>query len=928
MERSASCDAASICARGHCVALPREGSVTIGREKLYDLSNAGWLNAWAYSAGFGPRSAERILTDPALAFTAEAGPTRALRVGTSGYLEALPPLDQSHDGASFAVLTGHLVAPQSGEARLALGVAGHVRVWIGSALVAEITRASGSRRPLEDEVDLPITLIQGGQMIVALVERSGEAAAGFWARVTQANGQPMADVRFAPAELSSGARADLLDTETDVSPIEGGFAFDVRARFRGLVPRGLRELPFSVGVRVRDGAKEEALEQGSVGLSALTEGWSQRFTWKAPRPGSYDLSFALGEGDRVMKRTAPLLYQGPIHERVVALRHAVDAVLGSNAPEASRQSFAHHVSLLTATLARGVVDASWFDRLSKDAESMAAAFARGEDPYSNKRGLVRRVYLSKLDGRPQPYLLYVPGSYASHKAPVPLVVVAHGLNRAPEHALATAVGEAPDDKYTLDYALRHLPPVPDFRSIVVAPFAYESAGARPVGEEDVLRVIDEVSAVYDVDPRRVSMTGVSLGGTAAFVVPLHHPDRFSVAAPLCGYPNLATYANVRGVAHAAWEDALIAKRYIANYAENGVHLPLRIVHGGLDAPARSAVVAERYRALRYRYAFDIQDDLDHNVWDYAYEDAKFLQSLTWYRRPEAPKRIRFVTGDYRYDRAYGLRVLAMKSSLEATDGLSLPGFCDLDGAVDEAERTLTLSTKNVAAFAVDMDRKRVAKVVVDGVAIELPNRDEGPSFLVREVDSWTRSDAEPSRVGKKRHGVSGPLDDVQHHAVLVVQGTADPSQNEANRLAAEHFATGDVVGSVRYPIKRDVDVTDADLVGQSLVLVGNPRSNTIAAKLAPSLPVSFEPHAVVFRGTRYAGDDVGVSFIHPSPVDPNEYVVVHAGVSSRGTLASRHLPQLAPDFLVYDGRITVQRGELLLDKRQVLAGGFFDDDWR
>jgi hypothetical protein len=123
-------------------------------------------------------------------------------------------------------------------------------------------------------------------------------------------------------------------------------------------------------------------------------------------------------------------------------------------------------------------------------------------------------------------------------------------------------------------------------------------------------------------------------------------------------------------------------------------------------------------------------------------------------------------------------------------------------------------------------------------------------------------------------------------------------------------------------------VTEAELTGRSLVLIGGPASNKITALFAAGLPVTFEKGAIVFRGKRHEGDDVGVSFIHPHPRDPKEYIVIHAGATFRGTLASRHLPQLAPDFRVYDKGILAMRGELLLDRRTVRDGGFFDDAWK
>jgi hypothetical protein len=129
-------------------------------------------------------------------------------------------------------------------------------------------------------------------------------------------------------------------------------------------------------------------------------------------------------------------------------------------------------------------------------------------------------------------------------------------------------------------------------------------------------------------------------------------------------------------------------------------------------------------------------------------------------------------------------------------------------------------------------------------------------------------------------------------------------------------------------VKSDQEVTDAEIAATSLVLIGNPRTNRVTAALEASLPARFEPGAIVFRGQRYEGEDVGVSFIYPHPRNEREYVVVHAGARWTGTLGSRHLPRFAPDFLVHDAKIAVQRGGHVLDRREVLAGGFFDEDWR
>jgi predicted esterase len=478
---------------------------------------------------------------------------------------------------------------------------------------------------------------------------------------------------------------------------------------------------------------------------------------------------------------------------------------------------------------------------------------------------------------------------------------------------------------TLRFAERNLPTFPDQGAVLVAPWGYDEGGPHPLGEDDLLRVISEMSAAYAIDPRRVSLTGYSLGGTVAFVAPLHHPDVFSAAAPLCGYPNLLAYSSVAGVPHAPWEDALLARKYIVNWAENGAYLPLHVVHGGLDVPGRSKVVVDRYKALGFPVDFDVQDDLDHDVWDYAYEDGKMVAWLAGRSRPKAPKRVRFVTGEYRYDRAYWLRVIGLRDSAAGELG-------SVDATFDEKAREVTVKTSALTAFAIDRAALGAAakdeplSIVVDGEPLSATAGSD-TAFLVRS-DRWSVSADEPSRAGMKRHGVSGPLDDVLRHRVIVVYGTKSRAHATANRLVAEHFARAGGLAEVSYPILADTEATGDAVKGASLVLVGSPEDNAVTAAYAATLPIRFESGGIVVRGERYEGPGVGVSFIAPRPDDPGEYVVVHAGVDERGLLASRFLPRYLPDYVVYDARAAAQRGGLLMDQRPYLAGGSFGEDWK
>jgi pimeloyl-ACP methyl ester carboxylesterase len=455
---------------------------------------------------------------------------------------------------------------------------------------------------------------------------------------------------------------------------------------------------------------------------------------------------------------------------------------------------------------------------------------------------------------------------------------------------------------------------------LVAPWGYGDSGQRPLGEWDVLRVLDEVSKNYKIDERRVSMTGYSLGGTVAFFAPLHFPDRFSAAAPLCGYPNLLDYREVkRAKKRQPWEDILLQQRYIRNYTENGFATPMWVIHGDKDAPERSEVVVERAEALNYPVRFDVQPETGHNVWDYGYNpDTGLLRWLTGARKPAVPARVVLRTGDLRYARAHWVEVLGLE------DG---GRFAEVNAEWKKSSGQVVVDVRNASALKLDVEALGAAQVKVGGKTLGVP-QGAAQVWLSKQDGDWTLSDKALDLSGRKRPGLSGPLDLALLKPTIFVYGTQDPTQTETLRQVAQDLARVSPRTAALYPVKADRDLTAQERKTHTLILLGNPRSNKLVAETQDTFGVTFEADALEFKGRRYEGPTVGISMIRPSPFAQDQYLVLHAGVDAVGTLAVRNLPELVPDWIVYDQGMTAQRGDTLLDKRSVLGGGFFGADWR
>ncbi|MDC0743344.1 prolyl oligopeptidase family serine peptidase [Polyangium mundeleinium] len=911
------CGEGSTCLGAGCVSLRAQENPPVGlaREALLAPQGEGWLDAWSAVGPLpGPLPEAEATTPP----DAGAPPAPRPLCAKDGYVEVHEKADSKKGPKppTHFVLSGHLVSGRAQRILLAAGVSGRVRISVAGKRVFDATREADPA-PFRDETRVPLDLDRGVHRILVEVEQPTSAPTGFWLRARSPSGGPAPDLLFATPPEATCTPAELLRAEIQKKPTATGFDVSVRPAWLGLGPRKPLDLPYRAELAPEKGPGRP-LAEGSLPAASLgTPEGAISLSIPFEKTGANELRLRLGATPGTEQKI-PLVYRGSLQKRVLALTDKRETIESSSATRGEKDSLIAHIDGLVDNLAQNDPDISWIKRQTEEAESLLASLEKGESPYAGRFGIQRRAYRSPLDGRLQPYVLFVPRAYRPGGKPLPLVVASHGLGNRPEIALRVVVGEAPEAGFNGLLEARHFSGLPDFGAFLVAPWQFGNAGQRHLGEDDVLRAVAEVRAHFPIDERRISITGYSLGGTVAFYLPFHYPDLFSAAAPLCGYPNLLGWESIRKAPHTPWENVLLAKRYIVNWAENGQHVPLFIVHGGKDDPTRSQLVADRYRSLGYPYKFDVQEDLDHNVWDYGYEDGDMIGWLKSHRRPKAPERVRFVTGEWRYDRAHWVRLLGM----EAEDK-----FAEIDARHSKADG-VTVKTRNVESFALDLSQlalREGAGVAVDGAAIEGPFA-AGMLWLVKKDGAFVRVPEEPSRKGRKRAGVSGPLDDIDRHGRLVVYGTQDPAQIETNRLVAEHFASFDTFAA-RFPVKSDVEITDAEIDTRSLVLIGNTRSNRVTALLESALPVRFEPSALTFRGKRHEGEDVGVSFIHPHPRNPDEYVVVHAGVGSAGTLASRHLPRFAPDFVVYDGRITVQRGGHVLDRRVALDGGFFGIDW-
>jgi predicted peptidase len=127
-------------------------------------------------------------------------------------------------------------------------------------------------------------------------------------------------------------------------------------------------------------------------------------------------------------------------------------------------------------------------------------------------------------------------------------------------------------------------------------------------------LLDEMEATHKVDPDRVYVTGLSMGGYGTFALTAALPARFAAAAPICGG------GDPRG-ARRMW------------------HVPLWVFHGAKDATVplrRSAEMVEAIALQGGSPRFTVYPDAKHDSWTETYNNPEFFKWLLSHRRSAAP----------------------------------------------------------------------------------------------------------------------------------------------------------------------------------------------------------------------------------------------------------------------------------------------------
>ncbi len=220
---------------------------------------------------------------------------------------------------------------------------------------------------------------------------------------------------------------------------------------------------------------------------------------------------------------------------------------------------------------------------------------------AEKTGFVNKEF-TNADGSKSPYVVFVPAAYDGTK-PMPVILFLHGAGETKGGAkppVSVGIGaHIRKNEKTFGF-ITIIPQAEDLKTPVVKRWQAGSPDA-----ERALKMLETVQKEYKTDPKKVYLTGLSMGGFGTWSLAAAHPEKWAAFAPVCGG---GTPAN----------------------AEKFKDLPCWCFHGGADPVVKPELSRSMIKALETaggKPKYTEYPGVGHNSWDKAYSTEDLY---TWF----------------------------------------------------------------------------------------------------------------------------------------------------------------------------------------------------------------------------------------------------------------------------------------------------------
>jgi predicted esterase len=548
---------------------------------------------------------------------------------------------------------------------------------------------------------------------------------------------------------------------------------------------------------------------------------------------------------------------------------------------------------------------------------LEVALQRPTNPYHNLRGFLQRSYWNPQLQRRQPYLVIVPPTL-DLTLPVPVLLHLHGSGGDYRNLISD---EANGQRFDTNPML------------IIGVGAYKYEEYRHIALNDLRWILDDVARKYQIDPKRIFLSGISLGGRGALEAAARLPDIFAGIS-----------------AHGVWGIALpdidpvslelldpIARSYrlrtdMRTWLPNLTHLTTEICAGTQDenTPPEQGmlyirmlkfwgVAPENAKLRLFPTGHDIT--MPHYDWSTSREWMLKTQKV----EPHSRDAVRLRLDNLRFGKAGFLSVTQLTDYArigEAHASIAPMAINDVLGGTNEFP-VLRLATRNIQACTIDAD-KALSTLIIDNQHLNTQEPRVAPIHLRKESAAtqavWRIVDCASVNSKDKRPGRSCPLWDAWSNPIVFVWDDVS-SATAAHRLARSARESAQCSanwGEPSLPVCAWSQLSSATMAQATIVLFTSDAGKTLSTQ---SLPRPF--------GAQGVDTDLRIA-LRPSPWSEEQYLMIVELRRGQGYFDLHQLglgfgeSPLQADWLAMD--LTWDR-KGKLSETFIRAAGSYSHDW-
>lgn len=455
------------------------------------------------------------------------------------------------------------------------------------------------------------------------------------------------------------------------------------------------------------------------------------------------------------------------------------------------------------------------------------------------------------------------------------------------------------------------------------------------GRLDALEVLALAQKQFKHDPKKIYLTGHSMGGHGTWFLGATYPDKWAAIAPCAGYPTLKSYGSADGVIPDSSsnpnEQTLLRAgnqsdviKLVKNYKPLGVY----IHHGDSDKTV-PVTYARQMRALlgTFHPDFSYHEFPGGSHW-FGAESVDWKPLFDFFKWHEL-KADTSISNIYFKTASPGISPsFRWASVLQQTQPLL---YSEINLSRNLKSSSITGTTGNVQLLKLDLKDFLPGKISIslDGKAPVFYTVKSASESVVLGMKNGVWAVANEPSLQEKNPQRYGTFKDSFNHRMIFVYGTkGNAEENEWSFNKARYDAeTWYYRGNGAVDMVADNDYSTTKYADRGVVLFGNKETNSAWKKLLGDCPIQVDRNKITAGSKTWTGADLSTYFVWPIKTSKVASVAVVSGTGLKGLNAANANQYFAgasgfPDYMIFSLEM------LKSGAKGIKAAGFFDMKWQ